>query len=134
VWWFAKTNVADSREAAIAPITMALAASANHAFRFTLEGKGVPPALHEPIRGLQREYDAHQHEIAGAHNAALTDRWGLTEFLVDRFAIAGTPSECVAQIRRAMGAGARQFIVTSFVPDPAAFMRRWARQVAPALA
>src|SRR5262245_25007730 len=100
VWWFAKTNVADTHGAAIAPITMALAASANHAFRFTLEGKGVPADLHERIRGLQREYDAHQHEIAGAHNAALTDRWGLTDFLVDRFAIAGTPSQCVAQIRR----------------------------------
>ena len=134
VWWFAKTNVADTRATAIAPITMALAASANHAFRFTLEGKGVPVDLHEPIRGLQREYDAHQHEIAGAHNAALTDRWGLTDFLVDRFAIAGTPDECVAQIRRAMAAGARQFITTSFVPDPRAFIRRWAQQVALAVA
>ena len=42
VWWFAKTSLADRREEAIAPIKMALAASANHAFRFTLEGKGVP--------------------------------------------------------------------------------------------
>jgi len=133
VWWFAKTNVADAPAAAIAPITMALAASANHAFRFTLEGKGVPTELHEPIRGLQREYDAHQHEIAGAHNAALTDRWGLTEFLVDRFAIAGTPTDCIAQIRRAMAAGARQFITTSFVPDPRTFMRRWAREIASAV-
>ena len=54
----------------------------------------------------------------------------LTEFLVDRFAIAGTPSECVAQIDRARAAGAHQFIITSFVPDPRAFMRRWAREVA----
>ena len=27
-------------------------------------------------------------------------------------------------------AGARQFITISFVPDPRAFMRRWAREVA----
>jgi 5,10-methylenetetrahydromethanopterin reductase len=133
VWWFAKTNVADTRAAAVEPIRMALAASANHAFRFTLEGKGVPAALHDPIRGLQREYNSHHHEIAGAGNAVLTDRWGLTDFLVDRFAIAGTPGECVAQIRRAMGAGARQFITTSFVPDPRAFMRRWRTEVAGAL-
>jgi 5,10-methylenetetrahydromethanopterin reductase len=130
VWWFAKTNVADARAAAVEPIKMALAASANHAFRFTLEGKGVPAELHEPIRGLQREYNSHHHEIAGAGNAVLTDRWGLTDFLVDRFAIAGTPAECVAQVRRAMAAGARQFITTSFVPDPRAFMRRWRSEVA----
>jgi hypothetical protein len=32
-----------------------------------------------------------------------------------------------------MSAGARQFIITGFVPDPRAFMRRWAREVAAAL-
>ncbi len=132
IWWFAKTNVATTREEAIGPITMALAASANHAFRFTLSGKGVPPALHDRIKGLQRDYDSHHHEIAGAGNAGLTERWGLTEYLVDRFAIAGTRDDCVRQIHRAMEAGAHQFIVTSFVPDPSAFMRRWMRDVAPA--
>jgi 5,10-methylenetetrahydromethanopterin reductase len=130
VWWFAKTSLADRRDAAIEPITMALAASANHAFRFTLEGKGVPVDLCEKIRALQREYNAHHHEIPGAGNASLPDRWGLTEFLADRFAIAGTPGDCVAQITRAMAAGARQFMITGFVPDPRGFMRRWARDVA----
>jgi hypothetical protein len=33
-----------------------------------------------------------------------------------------------------MAAGARQFITTSFVPDPRAFMRRWAQEVVPRLA
>jgi 5,10-methylenetetrahydromethanopterin reductase len=133
VWWFAKTSLADRREAAIEPIKMALAASANHAFRFTLEGKGVPADLHEKIRGLQRAYSAHHHEIPGAANASLPDRFGLTEFLVDRFGIAGTPGDCVAQISRAMAAGARQFVITGFVPDPRAFMRRWAKDVAGAV-
>jgi 5,10-methylenetetrahydromethanopterin reductase len=133
VWWFAKTSLADTRDAAIEPIKMALAASANHAFRFTLDGKGVAPDLHEKIRALQREYNAHQHEIAGAANASLPDRWDLTDFLVDRFAVAGTPGDCVAQLRRAMSAGARQFVITGFVPDPRAFMRRWMKEVAGAL-
>ncbi len=130
VWWFAKTSLADRRDAAIEPIKMALAASANHAFRFTLEGKGVPPDLHEKIRALQREYNAHHHEIPGAANASLPDRFGLTEFLVDRFAIAGTPADCVAQISRAMEAGARRFVITGIVPDPRALVRRWAKEVA----
>lgn len=45
------------------------------------------------IRGLRKEYDAHQHEIA-------------------------------------MAAGARQFIVTAFVPDVRTFMRRFMSEVA----
>ncbi len=128
-----ETNVADTRRAAVDPIKMALAASANHAFRFTLEGKGVPPDLHEKIRALPREYDAHQHEIEGAGNARLTDRWGLTDFLVDRFAFAGTPEACAAQIRRAMDAGARQFMITGIVPVPRVFVRRWMREVVAAV-
>jgi hypothetical protein len=32
-----------------------------------------------------------------------------------------------------MAAGARQFITTSFVPDPRAFMRRWAGEIAAGL-
>jgi 5,10-methylenetetrahydromethanopterin reductase len=131
VWWFAKTNVADTRAGAVEPIRMALAASANHAFRFTLENKGVPPDLHERVRGLQRDYNSHHHELAGAGNALLTDRWGLTDYLADRFAIAGTPDDCVAQLQRAMAAGAHQFVVTAFVPDPRVFMRRWMLEVAP---
>jgi hypothetical protein len=131
--WFAKTNAAEARAAAVTPITMALAASANHAFRFTLAGKGAPADRHEKIRALQREYDAHHHEIGGAANAGLTGRWGLADFLVDRVAIAGTLDECVAQLRRAMRAGARQFVITSFVPDGRAFLRRWRREVAAAV-
>jgi 5,10-methylenetetrahydromethanopterin reductase len=131
VWWFAKTNVADTRAAAIDPIKMALAASANHAFRFTLEGKGVPPDLHEKVKALQREYNSHHHEVATGGNAALTDRWGLTDFLAERFGIVGTPDDCAGQIMRARAAGAHQFIVTSFVPDRRLFMRRWMREVAP---
>jgi Luciferase-like monooxygenase len=60
VWWLVKANLAESRAAAVAPIRMALAASANHAFRFRLTGKALPPDLHERVRGLQREYQAHQ--------------------------------------------------------------------------
>jgi 5,10-methylenetetrahydromethanopterin reductase len=134
VWWFAKTSLADRREEAIAPIKMALAASANHAFRFTLDGKGVPLELHDRIRALQRAYDSHHHELPGAANASLPDRFGLTDFLVDRFAVAGAPADCVAQVERAMAAGARQFLITGFVPDPRAFMRRWAKEVADRIA
>lgn len=132
VWWLVKANVAGSRAEAIGEIKMALAASANHAFRFTLEGKGVPPPLREPIRGLQREYDSHQHEILGpTRNAELTDRWGLTDYLAERFAIAGTPAECATQARRAAAAGAHQLLLTGIVRDPARFVARWAAEVAP---
>jgi len=53
--------------------------------------------------------------------------------LRDRFGIAGTSDDCVAQIRRAMAAGARQFIIAAFVPDVSGFMRRFMSEVAAAV-
>ena len=50
VWAFAKCNIADDHDDAIDEIRMALAASAHHAFRFTLEGKHVPPNCTRPCR------------------------------------------------------------------------------------
>ena len=44
--------------------------------------------------------------------------------------VSGTPADCVAQVERAVEAGARQFLITGFVPDPRAFVRRWMREVA----
>jgi len=106
---------------------MALAASANHAFRFTLEGK-VAADLHEKIRALQREYNSHHHEIPGRGQRELPDRWDLTEFLVDRFAIAALGG-LRGQVERAMDA-ARGSSDHRLRAGPRAFMRRWAREVA----
>jgi 5,10-methylenetetrahydromethanopterin reductase len=131
VWWLVKANVDDARDRAIDDIKMALAASGNRAFRHV-----APPAhLRAGIEGLQREYDPHRHEAVGpAGNGRLTDRWGLTEYLAERFAIAGTPDDCVAQVRRAVEAGADRLLLTGITPDPRRFIERWATEVMPRIA
>ena len=130
VWWFAKANVGERRDRAVAEIKMALAASANHAFRATLEGKHVPERHHEAVRELQRRYAFHQHERLGATaNAALTDELGLTGYLAERFAIVGTPDECAATLERLRRRGVSQVLLTAFVPDRIGFLRRFADTV-----
>jgi alkanesulfonate monooxygenase SsuD/methylene tetrahydromethanopterin reductase-like flavin-dependent oxidoreductase (luciferase family) len=64
-------------------------------------------------------------------NGHLTDRWGLTEYLAERFAIAGTPDDCAAQVRRAVAAGAGRLLLTGITPDPHRFIERWATEVMP---
>ena len=65
--------------------------SANHAFRFTLEGKGLDPDLHEQVRGLAQRIRAPPSRGPGCHaqRGDMTDRWGLTDYLADRFANRG---------------------------------------------
>lgn len=130
VWAFAKCNIADHRDDAISEIKMALAASGHHAFRATLEGKNVPPELREPIAVLRREYQAAEHEQVGrTRNAALTDELGLTDYLADRFAVAGTPAECRAKSRAIFDAGVDALLITAIGPDPERIIRRFGEEV-----
>ena len=130
VWAFAKCNIADRRDDAINEIKMALAASAHHAFRHTLEGKNVPPHLREPITILQQEYRPAEHEQTGpTRNAALTDELGLTDYLTTRFAIAGAPDECRQKARQIFAAGANTLLITAIGPSPDAIIRRFGQEV-----
>lgn len=130
VWWFAKANMAASRDQAVGEIRMALAATANHAFRATLAGKHVPERHHAAILELQRRYAFHQHEHLGATvNAGLTDELGLTDYLAERFAIVGTPDDCAATVAALRQRGVSQILFTAFVPDRARFLREFAGTV-----
>ncbi|MBI4307997.1 MAG: LLM class flavin-dependent oxidoreductase [Chloroflexi bacterium] len=133
IWWIVKGNIGESREKVVDDMRMALAASAHHAFRFTLEGKHVPPSLVDKVERIKREYRPSEHEQLGAEkwNARLVDELGLKEFLAERFAIAGTPQECVEQIQRCAAAGANQLWISVHVPDRPYFLRTFAEKVIP---
>jgi 5,10-methylenetetrahydromethanopterin reductase len=130
VWAFAKCNVADRREDAIDEIKMALAASGHHAFRFTLEGKNVPEHLQEAIMALQGEYVPSEHEQLGdTRNAAISDELGLTEFLADRFAVVGTPEDCLAKVRTIEEAGVDNLLILAISSDSNNIIRRFGEEV-----
>ena len=99
VWAFAYGRVADTREEALEPIKGGLAASANHSFRFTLEEKHIPSELREPILALRRQYNNTEHGDRRTRTASLPDELGLTDFLAERFSVAGTPEKCREKVR-----------------------------------
>ena len=130
VWAFAKCSIADQREQAIDEIKMALAGSAHHAFRFTLEVKHVPEELREPISTLYREYVPAQHEQLGrTRNAVLSDELGLTDYLADRFAVAGTPAQCREKTEAIHQAGVEVLFVTSYGTQQEETIRRFGQKV-----
>ena len=130
VWAFAKCNIADDHDAAIDEIKMALAASAHHAFRFTLEGKHIPEQLREAMQTIQVEYVPAEHEQVGdTRNAAISDELGVTDYLADRFAVAGTPDECRAKTAQIAAAGVDVLQITAISHDPGAIIRRFGEEV-----
>lgn len=98
-WFLAYSNVTDDRETAVEQIKHKLAGAAHHSLQFTLEGKRVPDEYEAPIRELVDGYVSEWGTDDGrAHNADLVERLGLTEYLARRYAIAGTPEECLSRI------------------------------------
>ncbi len=133
IWFFAKTNVANEAKAAVDEIRMALAASANHAFRRTLEGKQIPLELWDPIEKLKAAYRPHEHEQLGADrlHARLVDELGLKAYLAERFAIVGTPEDCIWQIERTAAAGATKIFLGPITGDPTRVLQTFAKQIMP---
>ncbi|MCY3690648.1 MAG: LLM class flavin-dependent oxidoreductase [Chloroflexota bacterium] len=130
IWAFAKCNIADDHARAIDEIKMALAASAHHAFRFTLEGKHVPEELHEAMMAVQGEYVPAEHEQVGdTRNAAISDEFGVTNYLADRFAVVGTPDECRAKASQIAASGVDVLQITAISHDPSDIIRRFGKEV-----
>jgi 5,10-methylenetetrahydromethanopterin reductase len=121
-WSFAKCSIADTREQAIDLIKMPLAAGANHAFRFSLDGKHVPAEFHEPIRRMLREYVANT-------NPGLIDKLGLTNFLASRFGLIGTADDIIAQLQVLERAGIKRVVFPAYPDVRGDLIRRFGEEV-----
>jgi len=132
LWWWPDVNIADGYRQAVDEIKMSLAMAGNHLTRFTIEGKHIPPDLVPRIKTLGERYAFTDHSLPQGGNGQLIDELGLVDYLAERFAVAGTPDDCVRKLERAIDAGARQFWMSVHFDDKQRFMRDWAERVMPA--
>lgn len=95
-----------------------------------LAQRGVPEHLREPLRELKRRYSTRP----GAADARLVDELGLFDYLAERFAIYGTPEQCLRQARAARDAGLKRVMFTvSLASDPVRTVELFGERVLPAL-
>ena len=132
LWWFPVATLAEDRQAAIHEIKMSLAPAGSHLARFGSDGKHVPPELLPKLQQLAARYRIDQHDQPNSANRALLDELGLVDYLADRYAIVGTPSDCIRKIQQAAEAGARQLWISVHFDDKLRFIREWSEQVMPA--
>jgi 5,10-methylenetetrahydromethanopterin reductase len=133
VWWMANLVPAPTEAEGIHAVRSILAGTANHVFRFTMDGKGVPDGVRPALEALQREYDSSHHAdpATAAANAELVDRYGLTEWLAAQSTIAGPVERCVERLHEVAGNGVTGLILSQFAGDPLDFMRLFAERIAP---
>jgi 5,10-methylenetetrahydromethanopterin reductase len=136
IWWVALLNVGPPRQEAIAQLQFSLASYAHIIFRYTLEGKAVPPAFADPIRRLVAGYQSRAHITPGGvnPNAQLVADLGLTTYLADRLTIAGTVEECLEQLRRLKQLGVQQIWTPIRFADKAPLMQAICEELLPRLA
>jgi 5,10-methylenetetrahydromethanopterin reductase len=129
-------KVGEDHASAVDKIRFQLAGTLNHVFRFTLEGKLVPEAHVEGLNALQREYrsDIHFSPERGKQNAALLDKYGLLNWAVERFAIAGPSSYCVDRLSSlAEATGISKFFIPHIGTNVDEFADAMGKEVIPAL-
>jgi 5,10-methylenetetrahydromethanopterin reductase len=134
IWHNCNLIFAKSEKEGIDQIRSVLAGTANHVFRFTLEGKALPDELKDRMRGLMSEYQSrfHAHPGASNPNEVLLDKWGLRDYLAPQGTIAGPPERCIERLHEVAGYGVRNLIVSQFISDQYEWMRTFSENVLPA--
>jgi 5,10-methylenetetrahydromethanopterin reductase len=131
VWSIACLDVSARREVALEKLGNILGFVAAYILGPDPEGRGVPAELVPAVRELRATYTTRQREM----DPTLVKRLGLFDYLRSRLAIAGTPDDCLGQVRAAAAAGATQLMFTvSLAADPVGTVELFGREVLPALA
>jgi len=136
IWAFGIGAIADSREQALDEAIGPAVAIAAYVLRGNPATKRIPPAVAGKVGQLLREYQYGEHLVPGhTSNYPLASRLGITDYLLDRFAIAGTPEDCRGKIAALREAGVRNLCFSfSGGPDPARYVQRFGEEVLPAFA
>ena len=130
LWYVACLDVSEERERAFEKLGNILGFVAAYILGPDPTGRGVPPELVPAVRELSATYTTRQR----AMDPSLVKKLGLFDYLRERLAVAGSPTDCLAQTRAAIAAGATQIMFTvSLAADPERTVELFGRQVLPAL-
>jgi 5,10-methylenetetrahydromethanopterin reductase len=131
VWSIACLDVAERREEALEKLGNILGFVAAYILGPDPAGRGVPPDLVPAVHELRTTYTTRRRDM----DPALTRRLGLFDYLRARLAIAGTPEDCVAQVRAAEAAGVTRLMFTvSLAADPERAVELFGKAVLPRFA
>ena len=129
-WWVAALDVSEEREAALAKLGNILGFVAAYVLGPAPAERGVPAALIPAVGELRASYTTRR----AAMDPELVKRLGLFDYLRRRLAIAGTPGDCVEQVKAALAAGATRLMFTvSLAADPIRTVELFGQHVLPAI-
>ena len=103
-----RSSLGPDRDKAINEVRGSVSSILNHSMRFSLEGKNLSdelrPVVHEYVDG----YVLYEHVQNQGENPRRMDALGLTDYALNRFALAGNPADWIARIEALAEAGVRR--------------------------
>jgi 5,10-methylenetetrahydromethanopterin reductase len=112
IWFTTRTSLDEDREKAIQNVKASVSSILNHSMRFGLEDKHVPEDLKSKIQTYVDGYELYDHVLQEGRNPKWMDQLGLTQYALERFALAGNAHDWIARIEQIAQAGARKIWVS----------------------
>lgn len=111
IWFTTRTSLHEDRDRAIANVKASVSSILNHSMRQGLDGKHVPEDFRVKLQAYVDGYVLYDHVLNEGRNPQRMDQLGLTDYAVQRFALAGNPQDWIARIEALAEAGATKLWV-----------------------
>ena len=112
IWFTTRTSLDEDREKAVQNVKASVSSILNHSMRFGLEDKHVPEDLKSKIQTYVDGYELYDHVLQEGRNPKWMDQLGLTQYALERFALAGNAHDWIARIEQIAQAGVRKIWVS----------------------
>ena len=93
-----RSSLDADRDKAIERIHASVSSILNQSMRFGLEGKNVPSRFRAKIAAYIEGYELYDHVLRAGRNPRRMAELGLTQYGLDRFALAGNPKDWIERI------------------------------------
>ena len=106
VWFTTRSSLDRDRQTAVERIHASVSSILNHSMRFGLDGKNVPGQLRAKIQEYVDGYELYDHVLEAGRNPRRMAELGLTEYGLERYALAGDVADWIERIGVLAEAGA----------------------------
>jgi 5,10-methylenetetrahydromethanopterin reductase len=117
VWFTTRASLDADNDKAVERIHASVSSILNHSMRFGLEGKNVPGQLRAKIAEYVEGYELYDHVLQSGRNPKRMAELGLTEYGLERFALAGDARAWIARIEALAEAGATRLWIGTEAGD-----------------
>ncbi len=106
VWFTTRSSLDEDRDRAIEGIHASVSSILNHSMRFGLDNKNVPGQFRDKIQEYVDGYELYDHVLEAGRNPKRMAELGLTNYALERYALAGNAGDWIERIGALADAGA----------------------------